>query len=167
MAGAVTVGSVRLVTSALSGMQLDAARSLADEIKARFADTVAVLALDAVAIFIPINPENAEKNPPVRNAKGTSETPAPVSVNTADAPKSYAVLAKNGEAVVLRTIADATLTISNADGIKVVANNGTEYVADANGKITVVITANQNFTVTYDGEDAERAIYFTFVEYFG
>ncbi len=103
----------------------------------------------------------------VRNAKGTSETPAPVSVNTADAPKSYAVLAKDGEAVVLRTIADATLTISNADGIKVVANNGTEYVADANGKITVVITANQNFTVTYDGEDAERAIYFTFVEYFG
>ena len=77
------------------------------------------------------------------------------------------VCAKDGEAVVLRTIADATLTISNADGIKVVANNGTEYVADANGKITVVITANQNFTVTYDGEDAERAIYFTFVEYFG
>ena len=47
MAGAVTVGSVRLVTSALSGMQLDAVRSLADEIKARFADTVAVLALEA------------------------------------------------------------------------------------------------------------------------
>ena len=47
MAGAETVGSVRLVTAALTGMQLDAARSLADEIKARYDDTVAVLALNA------------------------------------------------------------------------------------------------------------------------
>ncbi len=103
----------------------------------------------------------------VKNAKGTLETPAPVAVNTADAPKTYAILAKDGEGVVLRTVADATLTISNADGIKVVANNGTEYEADANGKISVVISGTQNFTVVYDGEDAERAIYFTFVEYFG
>ena len=42
-----TVGSVRLVTSVLKELQLDAARSLADEIKARYADTVAVLALEA------------------------------------------------------------------------------------------------------------------------
>ena len=47
MAGAETVGSVRLVTSVVDGMQLDAARSLADEIKARYDDTVAVLALNA------------------------------------------------------------------------------------------------------------------------
>ena len=103
----------------------------------------------------------------VKNAKGTEETPAPVAVNTADAPKTYAILAQNGEGVVLRTIADATLTISNADGIKVVANNGTEYEADANGKINVVISGTQNFTVIYDGENAERAVYFTFIEYFG
>ena len=47
MAGATTVGSVRLVATLLKGMQLDAARSLADEIKARYDDTVAVLALEA------------------------------------------------------------------------------------------------------------------------
>ena len=47
MAGAVTVKSVRLVTAALDGMQIDAARSLADEIKARYNDVVAVLAVAA------------------------------------------------------------------------------------------------------------------------
>ena len=47
MADAVTVKSVRLVTASLDGMQIDAARSLADEIKARYADTVAVLAICA------------------------------------------------------------------------------------------------------------------------
>ncbi len=47
MANAETVGSVKLVACALQGMQLDVARSLADEIKARFDDTVAVLALEA------------------------------------------------------------------------------------------------------------------------
>ena len=45
MAGAVTVGSVRLVATKLDGMQIDAARSLADEIKARYDDVVAVLAI--------------------------------------------------------------------------------------------------------------------------
>lgn len=102
-----------------------------------------------------------------RGTIGNSEKPAPVAVNPAETAKTYAVLAKNGEGVVLRTISDATLTISNAEGIKVIANNGEEYVADENGVITVVITAIQNFTVVYEGEDAERAIYFTFVEYFG
>lgn len=103
----------------------------------------------------------------VQNAKGTSETPAPVAVNTADAPKNYAILANKSEGVVLRTVSDATLTISNAQGIKVIANNGQEYVADADGVITVVITAVQNFTVVYEGDDASKAIHFTFVEYFG
>ena len=45
MADAVTVKSVRLVTANLAGMQMDAARSLADEIKARYDDVVAVLAV--------------------------------------------------------------------------------------------------------------------------
>ena len=45
MSNAQPVGAVRLVTAQLDGMQLDAARSLADEIKARYADVVAVLAL--------------------------------------------------------------------------------------------------------------------------
>ena len=47
MANATTVKSVRLVVADLEGMQTDAARTLADEIKARYADVVAVLATHA------------------------------------------------------------------------------------------------------------------------
>ena len=45
MAGAETLGSVRLVAADMGNMQADAARSLADEIKARYDDVVAVLAI--------------------------------------------------------------------------------------------------------------------------
>ncbi|MBO5938103.1 MAG: alanine--tRNA ligase [Clostridia bacterium] len=47
LASAKTVGSLRLITAELKDMQPDAARSLADEIKARAADAVAVLALNS------------------------------------------------------------------------------------------------------------------------
>ena len=47
MANAVTVKSVRLVCASLDGMQIDVARSLADEVKARYADVVAVFAVAA------------------------------------------------------------------------------------------------------------------------
>ena len=46
LASAKQVGSVRLITAELKEMQPDAARSLADEIKARATDAVAVLALN-------------------------------------------------------------------------------------------------------------------------
>ena len=45
LSSAKSVGSVRLVTAKLTDMQPDAARTLADEIKANYADIVAVLAL--------------------------------------------------------------------------------------------------------------------------
>ncbi len=45
LSSAKTVGSVRLITAALQDMQPEAARSLADEIKANYSDAVAVLAL--------------------------------------------------------------------------------------------------------------------------
>jgi len=45
MANAQQVKGVRLVCADLAEMQADAARSLADEIKARYDDTVAVLAV--------------------------------------------------------------------------------------------------------------------------
>ena len=45
-AKAVTVGKVRLSAVEFDGMQPDVARSLADEIKARFPDMVAVLAVN-------------------------------------------------------------------------------------------------------------------------
>ena len=47
MANAAEVKSVRLVTANLEGMQIEVARSLADEIKGRYADVVAVLAVHA------------------------------------------------------------------------------------------------------------------------
>ena len=47
MADAEQIGAVRLIVSDLGAMQADAARSLADEIKARFDDVVAVLATNA------------------------------------------------------------------------------------------------------------------------
>ena len=46
-AGAKAVGALKLITASLSDMQPEAARALADEIKANNADTVAVLALVA------------------------------------------------------------------------------------------------------------------------
>ena len=45
LSSATTVGSIRLVTTLLEDMQMDAARSLADEIKANHSDMVAVLAI--------------------------------------------------------------------------------------------------------------------------
>ncbi|MBE6661659.1 MAG: alanine--tRNA ligase [Ruminococcaceae bacterium] len=46
MEGAVQVGAVTLVTASLADMQLDAARTLADEIKAKYPNAVAVLAVE-------------------------------------------------------------------------------------------------------------------------
>ena len=45
LAGAVTVGAVKLVTYLAEGMEIDAARSLSDKIKAENSDMVAVLAV--------------------------------------------------------------------------------------------------------------------------
>ena len=61
MAGAETVGSVRLVAADLGSMQPDAARSLADEIKARFDDVVAVLSIcsDGKLNFLSVAGKNA------------------------------------------------------------------------------------------------------------
>ncbi len=47
MANATTVKSVRLVCASLDGMQIDVARSLADEVKARYDDVAAVFAVAA------------------------------------------------------------------------------------------------------------------------
>ena len=46
LGGAVVVGNVKLVCARLDDMQIDAARTLADDIKANHADTVAVLAVN-------------------------------------------------------------------------------------------------------------------------
>ena len=61
MENAVAVKSIRLVTANLGNMQIDVARSLADEIKARFDDVVAVLAIcgDGKLNFISVAGKNA------------------------------------------------------------------------------------------------------------
>ena len=61
MAGAETIGSVRLVAADMGNMQADAARSLADEIKARYDDVVAVLAIapEGKLNFIAVAGKNA------------------------------------------------------------------------------------------------------------
>ena len=45
LAGAKQAGAVKLITARLDDMQIDTARALADDIKAKYADTVAVLAV--------------------------------------------------------------------------------------------------------------------------
>ena len=45
LASAKTVGSVKLISARLDDMQIDAARALADDIKAKYADTVAIIAV--------------------------------------------------------------------------------------------------------------------------
>ncbi len=100
-------------------------------------------------------------------AKGTEEKPASVTPSTADSVAANAILVGKDEPVFLRTIAKAQLTINNAQSIKVVANDGTEYSADSEtGVISVIVTANQSFSIEYMGEDATTVVYFTFVEYF-
>ncbi|MBQ9080142.1 MAG: alanine--tRNA ligase [Clostridia bacterium] len=61
LSGAVAVKSVKLATALLDGMQIDVARSLADEIKANNPDTVAVLAIntDGKLNFIAVAGKNA------------------------------------------------------------------------------------------------------------
>ena len=46
LSGAVAVGAVKLATASFDGMQIDVARSMADEIKANHADTVAIIAIN-------------------------------------------------------------------------------------------------------------------------
>ena len=61
LSGAVSVKSTKLVTARLDGMQIDVARTLADEIKASNDDVVAVLAVatDGKLNFIAVAGKNA------------------------------------------------------------------------------------------------------------
>ena len=104
----------------------------------------------------------------LKGAKGTEEKPAAIAPSTQDSPVTNAVLVTNGTPVVLRTIKKATITINNAQNVKIIANDGTEYVADAEtGVLSVVINANQNFTVVYESDEEQASIRFTFIEFIG
>ena len=61
LGSAVAVGSVKLATASFEGMQVDVARSLADEIKANYADTVALIAIhtDGKVNFIAVAGKDA------------------------------------------------------------------------------------------------------------
>lgn len=100
-------------------------------------------------------------------AKGTQEKPATVTPSAQASVTTNAALIENGMAVALRTISKGLLTINNAQGLKVVANDGVEYVPDAEtGTVSVVIKANQTFTIEYEGEEETTVVQFTFVEHF-
>ena len=99
-----------------------------------------------------------------QKAFGTNEKPVPLTPDKEDSAKTYAVLLDKDAEVTLRTISKATITLANADGIKIVANDGTEYVADSEtGILSAVINANQNFTIVYEGEEDSIVARFTFI----
>ena len=99
-------------------------------------------------------------------AKGTDAAPAVVTPSAA-ATKPYAVLVEGGDSVVVRSSAEATLTIANAQGIKLVLAGGTEVTAAAEtGVLTAVVGANSNFKIVNEGSD-EASVHFTLVEYVG
>ena len=103
----------------------------------------------------------------IKQALGTSEKPAPITVSTQENILTEAVELAKGEEVTLRTITKAKLTVKNPEGVKIIANDGTEYIADAEtGKLEVVIKANQNFGIVYEGEEEQTAVRFTFVQHF-
>ena len=103
-----------------------------------------------------------------RKALGTQNKPAPLTADGSESIKTYAALLEKDVSVLFRTTTKATITIKNAENIKIIANDGIEYVAESGtGTLSVVVNANQNFEIIYMGEDAQTAIYFNFVVYIG
>ncbi len=104
----------------------------------------------------------------VKNALGAAEKPAPITPSAQDSIATEAIFVTKGEEVTLRTLTKAKLTVKNPEGVKIIANDGTEYTMDTEtGKLEVIVKAEQNFVIVYEGEEAETVIRFTFVEYFG
>ena len=101
-----------------------------------------------------------------KQALGNGEKPAPVSVNTADDVKTQAVLLTKGEAVTLRVVNGAKITVALSEGVTITAVDGTEYVG--NGESLVVeLSGTQNFTIVYNGQEQEQVVRFTAVEFLG
>lgn len=99
-----------------------------------------------------------------QKALGVEGKPVALTPDSADSAKTYAVLLTKDESVLLRTITKATITVINAENVKIIANDGTEYVPEgADGTLSVLINANQNFEIIYTGESEETAVYFTFI----
>ena len=100
-------------------------------------------------------------------AKGTESAPATVVPSSADGAVTYAALVKGGEEVVVRSSAIATVTIANAQGVKLVLNDGTELTADTEtGAITALVNANENFKLVNEGTE-DTVIHFTLVQKVG
>ncbi len=99
-------------------------------------------------------------------AYGTIESPAAVRPS-ADDTKAFSVLVRGGENVVVTSSASATLTFKNAQGVKVVLDDGTEVVADAEtGVLTATVGAYKKFTIVNEGA-SEAVLHFTLVEKVG
>lgn len=102
-----------------------------------------------------------------QQAIGNTERPAPVSVNKADSVSTQAVLLNQNTPVVLRVNTNATLSVLDAENVRIVLADGTEYEGDIQGNLSVVVTAPQNIQIIYEGSEDQTAVYFTLVEYFG
>ncbi|MBO5313428.1 MAG: hypothetical protein J6B29_05620 [Clostridia bacterium] len=95
---------------------------------------------------------------------GESGKPSPITPVTAETKMNFSVKLENGEKFYIRTVKDGTFTMTNAQGYKLVANNGTEYVCNENGVLLVEIKGTQNFTLEYAGEEESVVASFTFKE---
>ena len=102
-----------------------------------------------------------------KQAIGTTEKPAPITPSAQDSIATEAIFVTKGEEVTLRTLTKAKLTVKNPEGVKIIANDGTEYTVDTEtGKLEVIIKAEQNFVIVYEGDEEQTDIRFTFVEHF-
>jgi len=100
-------------------------------------------------------------------AKGTEEKPVPVTPSGADGVDSNAALIEKGTPVFFKATDKAKLTISDAQNFKVAVSDGAEYVVDGEtGAISIIVAADQGFTIEYTGEDETATVHFTLVEYF-
>ena len=99
-------------------------------------------------------------------AKGTDTAPA-VATPTTDDSTTFAALVKGTEYVVVRPSSSAVITIANAQGIKLVLDDGTEVLADAEtGVLTAEVGGTKNFKLVNTG-DEDVVVRFTLVEKVG
>ena len=102
----------------------------------------------------------------VEGAFGSESSPINVTPLSAEDSKDLAVLVNTASPVsVFVSTTKATLTFKAAEGITVTAG-GTEYTADDNGNITVVVNPNTTVTISYSSTDQDSVIaHFTCVTY--
>ena len=93
---------------------------------------------------------------------GVEGKPGMLTPTAQDAKEAVYAEIKANEALYLRAVKQGTISVYNAQGVKLVVGEE-EISSDENGKITATINANQTFTLVYTGEEAEITVYLNFV----